>query len=257
MRVLDPADANAPSGDLIVGYAREMEDQVQVRLDLLDSDPIADHDLYIAIDDTPGGNLALADGTGTDIAWDTLIYLPALGQISVTNSLNEPVATQNVLAIRNPDDDTVEISLRAEDLQNFHGGLSFQAFSSQTGSSNIVDRTGPFTLAGQAPAPAKSLLAFWNTLPAYSPAQALRRWDGAHTGPLGARHGLGNLLKAARDYQAPVALLDLKAIPSLAALDYLDHVGAVKDMADRGLLILPDNLPLLQAGPADDLPEIV
>ena len=232
-------------------------DQVQVRLDVLDSEPIADHDLIIVIDNAPGGNSILPDGTSTDIAWDTLIYLPALGQISVMNSLNEPVAAQNVLSIRNPDDDTVEISLRAEDLQELHGRLSFQVFSSQTGSSNTADRMEPFILTGQAPAPAKSLLAFWNTLPAYSPAQALRRWDGAHTGPLGARHGLGNLLKAARDYQAPVALLDLKAIPSLAALDYLDHVGTVKDMADQGLLILPDTLPLVEGGPADDLPDVL
>ena len=40
------------------------------------------------------------------------------------------------------------------------------------------------------PTPAYLLLAFWDTLPASTPIQLLRRWDGAHTGPYGQRHGL-------------------------------------------------------------------
>ena len=113
------------------------------------------------------------------------------------------------------------------------GRISFQAFSAPAGDSAIADSMAAFSLEGRPPARARTLLAFWNTLPAYSPAQALRRSDGAHTGPLGGRHGLGNLLKAARDYQAPVALLDLKTISSLSALDFLDQVQPLKEMADR------------------------
>ena len=254
LRVIDPSDTYDPSGDLIAGYARVTDDQVQVRLDLLDSDAIADHDLYIAIDNAPGGIEALPDGTATDIAWDRLIYLPAQGQIAMSDNQNEPISAQNILAIRKSDLDTVEISAWAKDLRGSPGRLKFQVFSKQAESGFMADRTAPFSLADRPPLPSRTLLAFWNTLPAYSPAQALRRWDGAHTGPLGARHGLGNLLKAARDYQAPVALLDLKTISSLAALDFLNQVDSVRSMADRGLIILPDSLPVLETGPANNLP---
>ena len=158
------------------------------------------------------------------------------------------------MAIRNTDLDTIEISLAANELNSSPGGLGFQAFTRQPGDTRLSDSTKVFSLDGAPPPPARTLLAFWSTLPAYSPAQALRRWDGAHTGPLGARHGFGNLLKALRDYQAPAALLDLKNIASLAALEYIDQVDTVRALAKRGLLILPENMPELHSGPAYDLP---
>jgi hypothetical protein len=84
------------------------------------------------------------------------------------------------------------------------------------------------------------LVAFWDAFPVTTPAQALRLWDGAHTGPLGQRHGLKYILDAARQYGVPVALLDLKNPASLAALDFMGNVPEVQDLYARGLLILPD-----------------
>lgn len=250
VRIIDAPDTANAAWDLIAGYARRVDGQVQVRLDLLDADILPSYDLYLAIDDSPGGKSTLPGGAPTEFAWDKLIYLPANGSIQVTNHELEPIAAGNVLAIRNPGLDTVQIGVKTQG----SGRISFQAFSAPAGDSAVADSTAAFSLEGQPPRRARTLLAFWNTLPAYSPAQALRRWDGAHTGPLGGRHGLGNLLKSARDYQAPVTLLDLKTISALSALDFLDQVQPLKEMADRGLLILPDVSLAPGAGPVADLP---
>ena len=47
-------------------------------------------------------------------------------------------------------------------------------------------------------------MVFWNTLPSATPAQTLRRWDGAHTGPMGGKHGLSVLLQAAASQGVPL-----------------------------------------------------
>jgi hypothetical protein len=83
-------------------------------------------------------------------------------------------------------------------------------------------------------------LVFWDVFPAATPAQALRRWAGAHTGPNGGRHGLKYILENAGQYGVPVALLDLKTPASLAALDYLGITPQIRSLTSRGLLILPD-----------------
>ncbi len=68
----------------------------------------------------------------------------------------------------------------------------------------------------------------------------LRRWDGAHTGPHGARHGLYNLLRTARARRTPLFLLDLKAPISLAAIEASTRLEMVQHMAAASLLSLPD-----------------
>ncbi len=73
------------------------------------------------------------------------------------------------------------------------------------------------------------LVAFWDAFPVTTPAQALRRWDGAHTGPLGERHGLLHILDAAGQYSVPVALLDIKNPASLAALDFMGNIPGIKE----------------------------
>jgi hypothetical protein len=84
------------------------------------------------------------------------------------------------------------------------------------------------------------LVAFWDTFQVTTPTLALRRWDGAHTGPLGDRHGLVHILNGASQYGIPVALLDIKNPASLAALGFMGNVPKVRALYARGLLILPD-----------------
>ena len=71
----------------------------------------------------------------------------------------------------------------------------------------------------------------------------MRRWNGAHTGPLGGSHGLLHLLLAARSAGTPLTLLDLKYPASLAALDFTGGLDLVRQMEQAGLLITPEFLP--------------
>jgi hypothetical protein len=87
------------------------------------------------------------------------------------------------------------------------------------------------------------LLAFWDIFPAFSPAQSIRKWDGAHTGPYGERHGLALLLKNIKRYSTPAVLLDLRSPPALSALDHMQALSLVRELVNRKLLILPDVLP--------------
>lgn len=85
-----------------------------------------------------------------------------------------------------------------------------------------------------------SLLVFYDTFAARFPAEALRSWDGAHSGPRGERHGLKHLLDAVETYRVPIVLLDLKAPETLSALDAMGLLPHIQQMERDGLLILPD-----------------
>lgn len=83
-------------------------------------------------------------------------------------------------------------------------------------------------------------LVFYNVFqPAFTPAQALRRWDAAHGGPRGERHGLKGLLDAAEASHTPLVLLDLKDPFALSALDALGVLPQIRRMEAAGLLRLP------------------
>ena len=87
------------------------------------------------------------------------------------------------------------------------------------------------------------LLTFYDTFSARLPAEALRSWDGAHTGPRGERHGLKHLLDVMEEHRVPVVLLDLKEPENLSALDAMGLLTKIEKMENQGLLIFPqDNL---------------
>lgn len=84
------------------------------------------------------------------------------------------------------------------------------------------------------------LLTFYDTFAARLPAEALRSWDGAHSGPRGERHGLKHLLDAAQATRTPLVLLDLKAPESLSALDAMGVLPRIRQLEQAGWLLLPD-----------------
>jgi len=255
LRLLDPTDgAVIPGQDLVALYVRTSGDKLQLRLDLLDLAPLPEMDLYLALDTLPGGSSWLPIEAGAAIEWDVLLTIPAAGSIQVhtpgamPGSL-VPLPGAGLRVLRNPAKDSLEINLNQSAI--WYGNRSprsappfkLQVYTTAPGSLQTSDLTQPVGSQGQPPAQAPLLLAYWNTLPAYTPAQALRRWDGAHTGPQGGRHGLNNLLRTARNAGIPLLLLDLNSSLPLAALDFLENRTLVNELAQTNELLLPFKVP--------------
>ncbi|MDP2995744.1 MAG: hypothetical protein Q8N46_11560, partial [Anaerolineales bacterium] len=221
LRLLDPVDdTSTPSTDILAVYTRRFGSDLEIRVDLLDLPLTPDYHLQILLDTLPGGN-----------PWDLTIDIPTDGRPSVTP------ANSNLIPrlIRDPWMDTVIVRFNRLDIPQL---FTLQVASFTPGDSTPADVTDLVRSDALPPTQRAPLaLVFWDVFPAATPAQALRRWDGAHTGPRGERHGLKHILDNAGQYGVPVALLDLKTPASLAALDYLGITPQIQSLTSHGLLI--------------------
>ena len=269
MRLLDAVDSPTVTQDLLAIYSRIRDQELHIRLDLLDLNSVPDFDLYLALDTRAGGAAWLPIQAPIDISWDVLLVIPANGSIQVLQPGTGPAEAQPIhdagmKVLRNPLQDSLEISLNLAAIGVQGKQVSqkppykLQVYLTHPDSTQAVDFSPSVSLNETPPEPAHLLLAFWNALPAYTPAQSLRRWDGAHTGPEGGRHGLYNLLRTARNAEIPLVLLDLNSTASLAALDYLGKLDWVKELSQTGLLILPQRVPgYLAFSPTQDLSSLL
>ncbi|HEX2978811.1 MAG TPA: hypothetical protein VHO48_00980 [Anaerolineaceae bacterium] len=242
LRLLQSPDPSEDPGlDLIAASTRVHESDVQIRLDLLDNASIFDYDLYLALDTQPGGAAALpVDDQTTQIDWDWLLIFPANGHPRVVTPDGNPRPEISPRIARDSLQDTVIVSIDRAHFPGNAGRFSFEAFTTPVESTTVASWIGPVSSASQVIRRAPLLLAFWDTLPADTPAQTLRRWDGAHTGPHGGRNGLKHLLIAAADNHVPVTLLDLKTPETLSSLDALGQMDWVRRLAKEGAITLPD-----------------
>jgi hypothetical protein len=224
LRLLDPLDASAiPSTDILAVYTRTLGSDLEIRVDLLDLPLTPDYHLQILLDTLPGGD-----------PWDLTIDIPANGHPPVTPANHYLVPR----LIRNPWLDTITVRFNRRYIPQ---PFTLKVVSYMSGESTPADATAPIRSDSLPPTQRAPLaLVFWDVFPATTPAQALRRWDGAHTGPLGERHGLKHILDNAGVYAIPVALLDLKTPASLAALSYMGLISQIQDLTSLGLLTLPD-----------------
>jgi hypothetical protein len=225
---------------------------LEVRLDFLELGSDTDYNLYLALDLIPGGTYELPFDSKADLLWDVLIVdlvegLPyAINPEQQMDGLGERL---NLIPriYRDYQKDILVVSLNTDILPEITTGYRLQAFlvteGDVDGEVEIFDEIGPVRSDVKPPSKAPLVLAFWNTFPAHTPAQSLRRWSGAHTGPLGGRHGLKYLLNSASRYQIPIVLLDLKTSISLSALEYMGKLENIQENSASGLLILPDVLP--------------
>ena len=220
LRLLDPLDDTpTPSTNILAVYTRTIGSDLEIRIDLLDIPVAPDYDLRLFLT-TPTGELT--------------IYLPATGR-PVVNPVGVGI---QVRLIRDPWLDTITVRLNRLTVPQ---PFTLHVASFVPGDSTPVDETTPVRSDAMPPLThVPILLAFWNTYPVATPAQALRRWDGAHTGPRGERHGLRHVLDAAAQYHIPLALLDLKTPASLAALSYMGVLPQIQTLSSQDLLILPD-----------------
>ncbi len=224
LRLLDPLDNTpTPSSDILAVYTRNIGFDLEIRVDLLDLPLTPDYRLVIYLDTQPGGS-----------PWDLMIDIPADNRPRVKPSRLHLVPR----LVRNPWLDTVTVRFNSREIPQ---PFSLKVVSFSSGDSSPVDETSPVRSDAFPPGKRAPLsLVFWGSFLETTPAQALRRWDGAHTGPRGERHGLKHIVDNAGKYGIPVALLDLKTPDSLAALNYMGIIPHIQDLARRGLLILPD-----------------
>jgi hypothetical protein len=252
LRALDPLDVKDPALELIAVYTREIGFEKQIRLDFLDIPEKPSSDIYIALDTQPGGvemvHLSRLDTQAlyleglrkTDILYDLLLVIPAEGEPSVLDVAKATLSTRiKPRIIRDPVLDTLTIRLNYFDLP---AKYSLQVFVTPAGEHAPVDQST--AVSSEAPPPPRTplLMIFSQTFPATTPAGALRRWDGAHTGPYGERHGLHPLLDAAAAARIPLILLDLKKPASLSALDLTGGLDQIRRMVRNRLLTLPDGV---------------
>lgn len=234
---LDPVDADLPHTDLVAIYLRQSQADLQIRLDLLDHGAAPEYDLLVAIDSAPGGTSWLPLDGEADFAWEHLLVIPADGNLKYLDANGKPVRSAGFVVVRSPVLDQLMISAGLPD--DFGRPPRVQVFIAPGGSRRIADRSAPAAKTAANIRPARVLAAFTNTFPAYTPATAVRRWNGAHTGPLGGSHGLAHLLSAASEFQAPMYLADLLRPESLSALDLVGALPMIRQMAGARLLILP------------------
>jgi hypothetical protein len=226
LRALDAQVAPYPATDILAVYTRTTDLSVDIRVDLLD---INAGDKY---------TLKLALWDNRDFSQNPLkIDVSSTGTVQ-TSGIREEMPVIWPRVVQNHGLDTITVSLNRFSIGNRYR-LDISTYT--TDPISLADQVHDVRSDAQPPVTrAPMLIAFWDTFPVTTPTQALRRWDGAHTGPLGERHGLLHILDGAWRYRVPVALLDIKKPSSLAALGFMGNVPKLKKLYNRGLLILPD-----------------
>lgn len=241
--LLDPVDVSEPDlPDIFALYYHPADEGwAQFRLDLLEKG-LDSQSFYLALDTNPGGTKQLPRGFGeTRYKWDLLISLHIAEnswQAEAYQSLDHPIDDLPIIVENNPESHSIIISFPADYLSPNPSQTIVQAIAEDQ--DTLVDLTTAVPLDTPPPSKGPLLLAFWDILPSNTTAQILQRWDGAHTGPYGERHGLARLLTHAEENNIPLALLDLKQPGSLSGLSLLQQTSRIQQLEQQGLLILPD-----------------
>lgn len=247
LRQIDSPDAVDPFADLAAVFLRTEANDFQVRLDFVDLPVNLDYDIHLFIDHHSGGGVSPIPGSPS-IEWDVWVTA-SNGQLVVRGVDGSPLDGLNPRLEYNSTQDTLVLSFDAQALGLDPTGAQLMAAVTTSGTLTPLDWSDRISINAQPPAQAPLLLGFWDSMLAATPSQALRSWDGAHTGPYNNRHGLYNLLKAVEAYAVPVTLFDLKTSESLSALDFVGGQSLVESLTANELLSLPDVMALSTANP--------
>ncbi len=241
LRVLEAPNLSDPTYDLIGAYARLTEADLELRFDFLGSPGPSGYHLYVVIDTGPGGKHArLPFDAQAGLEWDIALGFPARGLPSSFDHTGTPTQIRPRIH-KDEVQDAAIVRISRRDLPGDPKQYAVFAYTVMPGENQPADTIGPLLVNDTAPElQAPLYIAFWDSFPASTPAQALRRWNGAHTGPYGQRHGLSILLQAAAQNGVPLALLDLKRPEQLAALEVVGGIPLPRQMQKDNLLLLPD-----------------
>jgi len=243
LRALDPSDTQEPDQDLIAIYTRFVGQSFQIRIDFLSMDDYFGSDISIALDTNFGG-ISLIETRDShhilsDIDWDFLIGISGTIAFSILNSHNLPVDGIETFIMIDQAQDRMIISLPRTFLPVYLGHTNIQVFTTSRETGQIIDQIAPVGIDTPPPPRAQVLFEFWNTFSAASPAETLRSWAGAHSGPMSSRHGLQYLIEAMDQTEATLFILDPLTPQDLSALDYIEQMPRMKSLIERGLLIFP------------------
>ena len=244
VRLLDPIDAPNPEQDLIALYTRINNQFFQIRIDFLNFDSPSARDIYVPIDTNPGGvDQIKTKNNGkinVDINWDYLIIIPASGKIEIVNNVYSIVQGLELFLLREPIKDNMVLSVNQNKLRKISSRTKLQVVITQPDQVTVIDQTEPISIDAASPSKATIIFSFWNTFNSSTPAETLRSWAGAHSGPMSSRHGIKYLLEAAANNKYPIFLADLNNPETMSALDYLGAIPWIKNLEKQNILYLSD-----------------
>jgi hypothetical protein len=239
---LDPNDSDAASTDMLAVYSRQTAQTLSLRIDMLDFNPSSAPTFILLFDTFPGNSFSAPHDYDSYDGWDVFLLIQPDGTSSLESGLDATLSGESVDTTYDPVLDTVTIRLPLNVIEP-PGPFDLIIFSLYHPGNKPADTIGPIRSDTPPPKPIPILMAFWNSFPSTTPAQALRSWDGAHTGPAGERFGLRHLLESVEAYGVPVVLADLRQPTNLAGLQFLGATPWLKDLAQRSLVSLPNTLP--------------
>ncbi len=247
LRLLDPVDTSDPEQDLLALYSRKLDDSFQIRLDFLDLGTQLNQDIYIPIDTHPNGTVLRADSYGhlgilTRLNWDYLLKIAASGEVSLLDSRLSQLESQEIFIIWDSMQDRVIIDFVHNQLPIYDGLSRVQAVVAAPGGNLVLDQTSPVFVDDALPtARTKIMFVFWNSYSSLNPAQALRSWAGAHSGPMSSRHGLLYLIDEASQSNSTLFIYDLFTPGNISALEYSGSLSQINRLVRENTIINIDN----------------
>jgi hypothetical protein len=235
-------DQVGSENNLIAVYARKSSHGVQIRLDFLKIPQTQTIQIKISSGDMTKEQQNNPKRASLTYVWDYSLFYNHRNQVCQLSFLPANRTTQTECGY---DKSLGSLLFEIKDSSLTFHPEKLIVFIQSDDSKDQKQITYPLIalFSSQAIARSNVLLAFWNSFPSDTPSLALRRWDGAHTGPFGQRHGLSQLIKNATAYKLPIFLLDLKQTNSLAALEYLNKLDIFKQTSTRDIISIPEFYP--------------
>jgi len=227
LRILDEAFEELDSQDLLAVYARQPDShQLVFRIDLPGGELPDDSSIQIVIDHPLKNPQAHLEMAGFSIPWDYKLTIPSSGP-AFLSSAGLSDSQSSYWVSRNYHTGQIQAGILIPN-ELFPGNARVQAGVFST-LGELSDLSDAFYLEASPPPKVKAMPVLWNLFPAATPAQALRSWDGAHSGRDSERHGLRYLLQAAADSGVRVFGFQPWGFRDVAMMGYMGVDDAIGD----------------------------